>query len=34
MDNIIEENGLMKQCSDCGVLKMKPIFILEISIKN
>ena len=26
MDNMIEENGLMKKCSDCGILKIKTDF--------
>ena len=26
MDDIIEENDLMKRCSDCGILKMKTHF--------
>ena len=26
MDDIIEENDLMKRCSDCGSLKMKTDF--------
>ena len=26
MDVIIEENDLMKRCSDCGILKMKTDF--------
>ena len=26
MDYIIEENDLMKSCSDCGILKMKTDF--------
>ena len=26
MDDIIEENGFMKKCSDCGILKTKTDF--------
>ena len=26
MDDLIEENSLMKKCSDCGILKMKTDF--------
>ena len=26
MDDIIDENHLMKRCSDCGILKMKTDF--------
>ena len=26
MDDLIEENGLIKKCSDCGISKMKTYF--------
>ena len=26
MDDLIEGNGLMKKCSDCGILEMKTDF--------
>ena len=29
MDDIIEENDLMKRCSDCGILKMNTDFYFK-----
>ena len=34
MDDIIEENDLMKRCSDCGILKMKTDFYFRKLIQK